>query len=123
MPAKSGQYLRQYSLLSTTASVAVGTEVDSYLGVNLAGAVAANALGVSNVTREGAVNIVLLGQMPIKVKDGVTIAKGGPVTTDAAGLLIPATNATQILGYALDAVTSASGDYIEIVVNPSQKVV
>jgi hypothetical protein len=118
MPAKSGQYLRQYQIFSTGATVTVGSEPASYLAVNLAGAPSVNARGVTNVSREGYVNIMLLGQTPCKVANGVTIAKGGLVSSNANGELIPATHETDILGIALDAVTVAANDYIEILVNP-----
>lgn len=118
MPAKSGDFLRQYSLLSTTAEVTVGSEPDLYLAVNLAGATSVNARGVVTNSRDGFVTITTLGQVPVKVADGATIVKGAPVAVNANGEIIAQTASTDSLGVALDAVTTASGDYIEVYVNP-----
>lgn len=118
MSAKSGDFLRQYTLLTTTVPVTVGSEPDLYLGVNLAGALSANARGVVINSREGFVTVCLLGQVPVKVKDGATIAAGAPVGIDANGEAIAAVATGDVLGIALGGVTSASGDFIEVAVNP-----
>jgi len=118
MPAKSGDYLRQYSLLSTTAEVTVGSEPDLYLAVNLAGATSVNARGVVTNSRDGFVTITTLGQVPVKVADGATITKGASVAVNANGEVIAQTAATDSLGVALESVTTASGDFIEVFVNP-----
>lgn len=122
MAAKDGNNLRQYVLYSESISTAVGSEPARYIGVNFAGAPAANAVAVSNVSRDGRFSAVMLGLMPARVKDGATITKGQAVSTDSNGHLIPATALTGILGIALDSVTTASGDYIEIFVNTSPAV-
>lgn len=118
MPAKSGDYLRQYSLLSTTAEVAVGSEPALYTAVNLSGAPSVNARGIITNSREGAVTITTLGQVPVRVADGVSITKGAAVSVNSSGFVIPQAAATDTLGIALDSVTTASGEFIEVFVNP-----
>lgn len=119
MPANSGTNLRQYPLLSTTVEVPVGSEPAQYIAVTLDGTTSAtNARGVSNVSRDGFVTVVLNGYMPCKVKNGQTIAKGASVASDANGELIVATALTGALGVALESVTVANNEYIEIFVNP-----
>lgn len=118
MSATNGDFLRQYSVLSTTVEVTVGSEPDLYLAVDLSGAPAADARGVVSNSREGLITVVLLGQVPVKVANGETIAIGDPVAANADGELIAQTAATDSLGIALDAVTTASGEYIEVFVNP-----
>ena len=119
MAAKDGNNLRQFVLYSESIKTAVGSEPARYLGVNFAGVPAANASAVSNVSRDGSFSAVMLGLMPVRVKNGATIAKGQAVSTDANGHLIPATALTGILGIALEAVTNASDVYIEVFVNTS----
>lgn len=118
MPAKNGDYLRQHSLLSTTVEVAVGSEPELYTAVNLAGAPSVNSRGVVTNSREGFITITTLGQVPVRVADGVNIAKGAPVGVNASGFVVPQAAASDTLGFALDSVTAASGDYIEVYVNP-----
>ena len=118
MPAKSGDYLRQYSILSTTAEVTAGAETALYTAVNLAGAPSVNARGVVTNSREGAVTITTLGQVPVRVADGATIVKGNSVAVNSSGFVIAQTAATDSLGVALESVTNASGDFIEVYVNP-----
>lgn len=119
MSAREGSNLRQYVLYSESVAVPVGSEPAQFIGVNASGVPAANAYGITNVSRDGSVSVVLLGVMPAKVKNGATFAKGAAVTTDANGELIPATTATSVLGIALEAITVASNEYIEVFVNTS----
>jgi hypothetical protein len=118
MPAKSGDYLRQYSLLSATAEVTVGSETALYTAVNLAGAASVNARGVVVNSRDGFVTICTLGTAPVRVADGVSIVKGAPVGVNSSGFVIPQAAASDSIGISLDSVTTAAGDYIEIFVNP-----
>ena len=118
MSAKNGDFLRQHTLLTTTASVTVGSEPDLYTAVTLAGAPSINSRGVVVNSRDGFVTICTLGQVPVKVADGATITKGAPVSINANGEIIAQLAARDTLGFALEGVTSASGDYIELFVNP-----
>lgn len=118
MPATDGNYLRQYSLLSKTVEVTAGSEPALYLAVDLLGALSASARGVVINSREGLITVCMLGQVPVKVKDGETITLGSPVSVDANGEVIAQTAATDTLGIALEEVTAASGQYIELFVNP-----
>lgn len=117
MPAKSGDYLRQYSLLSTTAEVTVGSEPALYTAVNLSGTPSVNARGIITNSRDGFVTITTLGQVPVRVADGATIVKNSPVAVNSSGFVIAQTAATDSIGVALEGITSASGDFIEIFVN------
>lgn len=118
MPAKSGNYLRQYSLLSTTAEVTVGAEPALYTAVNLAGAPSVNARGIVVNSRDGFLTICTLGTAPVRVANGATIVKGASVAVNSSGFVIAQTAATDSLGIALESVTSANGDFIEVYVNP-----
>ena len=118
MPAKNSHSLTQYPVLSVTVQTAPGQEPEPYTAVNLQGVPSVNARGVVNTTREGAINVVVLGQIPVKVANGTTLTKGQAVSSNSSGQIIAATNTTDILGYSLDAVTAADGQYIEIIVNP-----
>lgn len=118
MPAKSGNYLRQYSLLSTTAQVTGGAETALYTAVNLNGAPSVNARGVITNSRDNFVTITTLGQVPVRVADGASITKGAPVSVNSSGFVIPQGAGADSLGIALETVTSASGDFIEVFVNP-----
>lgn len=118
MPAKSGEYLRQYSLLSASVEVAVGSEPALYTAVDLLGAPSINARGVVLNSRDGFINVCTLGTAPVKVANGATIVKGNPVSINATGEVIAALPARSTLGIALESVTAASGDFIEIYVSP-----
>lgn len=118
MSAKSPEYLRSYTVQTVTAAVTAGSEPANGLCVDLAGAASANARGVVVNSRDGFVTICIAGTAPAKVKDGETIAVGGAVSSDANGELIATTTAVDVLGFALQAVDTASGDYIEIAIAP-----
>ena len=118
MSAKNGDFLRQYSLLSTTVAVTVGSEPNLYTAVNLSGAPSVNARGVVLNSREGYINVCTLGQVPVRVANGVSITAGSPVSVNSSGQIIPQAAAADTLGIALESVTTASGDYIEVFVNP-----
>ena len=118
MPAENAQYLMKYNVLSVTAEVTVGAEPAIGLATDLDGATSVNARGVVLNSRDGFVTISILGQVPVKVADGETIAKGDPVSVNAIGELISNAATLDVLGMALEGVTSASGDYIIVAVNP-----
>lgn len=118
MPAKSGDYLRQYSLLSITSEVTVGSEPALYTAVDLAGVPSVNARGIITNSRDGFVTITTLGQVPVRVADGVSITKGAAVSVNAQGQIIPQGAAADTLGIALENISGASSDFIEVYVNP-----
>lgn len=118
MAAKSGQYLRIYGLLHTTAEVALGSEPENYYAVDASGAYSDEALGVVEVTRDGFVSICVLGQMPCKVENGATFVAGDALTTNEAGEVKKATAGDNVLGIALEPVTNALDLFAEIFVKP-----
>jgi hypothetical protein len=118
MAFKNFYYAPEGVVSSITVVVESGDEVDPGVAVNLAGFVSANARGVIVNSRDKAITLAMLGVVPVRVQDGVTIAVGQAVSANPNGYAIPADLAMDTLGYAIDGVTASSSDYIRIFLNP-----
>jgi hypothetical protein len=118
MTYKNFYYAPEGVVSSITIEKESGAEVEVGLAVDLYGHVGTNAKGVVINSRDKAQTVAMLGVVPVKVLDGVNIAVGQAVSSNTNGLAIPSAPAADIIGYALDAVTGADGDYIRVFLNP-----
>lgn len=118
MPTNNFFYAQEGVISSITVNVAEGSEPALGTAVDLAGAPSASARGVVFNSRNGYITVALLGQIPVKVADGQTISAGAPVASNASGEIINATATSNVLGLALESITSADNAYIEVFVNP-----
>ena len=118
MPTKNFSYAPEGVISSITASVTEGSEPALGTAVNVFGVPSTSAIGVIHNSRNGFVTIALLGQIPVKVADGQSISAGAMVASNSSGRIENATATSNVLGYALEGVDLANGDFIQIFVNP-----
>ena len=119
MPTKNFSYDPEGVISSITVSVTEGSEPALGAAVNLFGVPNPSARGVVYNSRNGLVNIATLGQIPVKVLDGQSISAGAAVmASDSSGCIEEATTNSNVLGIALEAISSANNDFIQIFVNP-----
>ncbi len=74
------------------------------------------ARGPITICREDSVTVGLLGKYPVKVADGQTIAIGDPIASNGSGEAVVASSTDYVVGFATDAVTAASGSYIQVAI-------
>lgn len=118
MPTTNFFYAQEGVISSITVPVTEGSEPALGTAVNISGAPSVSARGVVFNSRNGYITVALLGQIPVKVATGQTIVAGSPVAVNASGEIIVATATTNVLGIALESITSApAGSFLEVFVN------
>lgn len=119
MASKIGRDLPQYAVLSVSAKVEDPNSIPQFSAINLKGEFSEKAVGVANVFGEKIVAICILGTIPCRVENGQTIKAGDPLSPNSNGQIKLANKelGETIIGYAIDEVENANGDYITIFVN------